>query len=79
MSNNDMLSMLDSLGSAKKTEHKREEDGMRKGGNASTTALISITKAEKERLTYAAHRYGLTFSAFLRLAANEYVANHPQQ
>lgn len=78
MSSNDMLSMLDSLGSVKKNEHKREEDGFRKGGDASTNALISITKAEKERLTFAARRYGLTFSAFLRLAANEYIANHPQ-
>jgi hypothetical protein len=74
----DMLDMLEELGNTKSREHKRAEDGLRRGGDVSTNALISLTLAEKERLTKAARGYGLTFSAFLRLAANEYIRNHPQ-
>ena len=37
---------------------------------------ISLTDAEKEALTAAARNYGLSLSAFLRLAAREYVSNH---
>ena len=78
MAGQDMLSILDELGSTKKRAHKKAEDGLRKGGDATTNALISLTVAEKERLTKAARNYGLTFSAFLRLAANEYTENHPR-
>ena len=35
---------------------------------------ISLTDAEKEALTAAARNYGLSLSAFLRLAAREYVS-----
>ena len=40
------------------------------------TALVSMTKAEKERLTSKAKAHGLSLSAFFRLAADEYMANH---
>ena len=37
---------------------------------------IALTDAEREELAEYAQRYGLSLSAFLRLAAKEYVANH---
>lgn len=40
------------------------------------TALVSLDKTEKEKLTYIAKKHGLSLSAFLRLAANEYIDNH---
>lgn len=44
--------------------------------NARTTALLSLTVAEKERFTAAAKGYGLSLSAFVRVAVNEYIKNH---
>ena len=40
------------------------------------TALVSMSKAEKERLTSKAKAHGLSLSAFFRLAADEYIARH---
>ena len=40
------------------------------------TALVSMTKNEKERLTSIARAHGLSLSAFFRLAADEYIAAH---
>lgn len=40
------------------------------------TALVSMTKSDKERLTAVAKARGLSLSAFFRLAAGEYIANH---
>ena len=40
------------------------------------TALVSMTKAEKEHLTSKAKAHGLSLSAFLRLAADEYMRTH---
>lgn len=40
------------------------------------TALVSMTKKEKERLTTKAKAHGLSLSAFFRLAADEYMSNH---
>ena len=39
------------------------------------TALVSMTKDEKERLTTKAKAYGLSLSAFFRLV-DEYMNNH---
>ena len=49
-----------------------------KSGNGDTraTALVSMTKEEKERLTTKAKKHGLSLSAFFRLAADEYMSNH---
>lgn len=44
--------------------------------NTRATALVSMTKAEKERLTSKAKAHGLSLSAFFRLAADEYMSNH---
>lgn len=40
------------------------------------TALISLSKKEKERLTWIAKTHGLSLSAFLRIAAEEYIRTH---
>lgn len=37
---------------------------------------IALSDAEREDLTKYAKQYGLSLSAFLRLAAKEYIANH---
>lgn len=37
---------------------------------------IALTDVEREELTEYAQKYGLSLSAFLRLAAKEYVANY---
>ena len=44
--------------------------------DARATALVSMTKSDKERLTTIAKAHGLSLSAFFRLAADEYIANH---
>lgn len=46
------------------------------GGDTRATALVSMTKDEKERLTTKAKAHGLSLSAFFRLAADEYMNNH---
>ena len=46
------------------------------GTSTRATALVSMTKAEKERLTSKAKAHGLSLSAFFRLAADEYMSNH---
>lgn len=48
----------------------------RNGDDNRATALISMTKNEKQRLTVVAKAHGLSLSAFLRLAADEYIAKH---
>lgn len=44
--------------------------------DCSATALISLRKKDKVRYTKIAKQHGLSLSAFLRLAAEEYVDNH---
>ena len=44
--------------------------------DCSATALISLRKKDKVRYTNIAKQHGLSLSAFLRLAAEEYVVNH---
>lgn len=46
------------------------------GENTRATALVSMTKEEKERLTMKAKEHGLSLSAFFRLATDEYMRNH---
>lgn len=55
------------------TEVKREQIDSRE---ERATALLSIRKADKEHLKQVAKEHGLTLSAFLRLAAEEYIRNH---
>lgn len=46
------------------------------GMDARATSLVSMTKAEKERLTSKAKKRGLSLSAFFRLATDKYIKNH---
>ncbi|MFP1700321.1 plasmid mobilization protein [Gardnerella piotii] len=50
------------------------EDGNKKEKRMSVS--ISLTDRERDELRGCAERYGLSLSAFLRLAATEYVDNH---
>lgn len=40
------------------------------------TALVSMTVAEKEKMTSKAKKHGLSLSAFFRIAVDEYMSNH---
>lgn len=40
------------------------------------TSLVSMKPEEKQRFKKMAEAHGLSLSAFFRLAANEYIANH---
>nr|WP_296266150.1 hypothetical protein [uncultured Merdimonas sp.] len=44
--------------------------------NRRATALVSMTKAEKERLTSRARAHGLSLSVFFRLAVDEYMRSY---
>ena len=74
-----MTSLLDSFESDTEKEHDAAVTAAVKtpkkstGGDTRATALVSMTVAEKERLTKA---HGLSLSAFFRLAADEYMSTH---
>ena len=60
-------------------EHDKKEAKASVSADASegrATSLVSMTKSDKERLTAIAKAHGLSLSAFFRLAADEYIANH---
>lgn len=74
-----MVAMLEEF----EVASKKEDDKKIKAASESiseddvrATSLISMTKSDKERLTTIAKAHGLSLSAFLRLAADEYIANH---
>ena len=77
-----MTSLLDSFESDTEKEHDAAVTAAVKtpkktnSGDTRATALVSMTVAEKERLTSKAKAHGLSLSAFFRLAADEYMANH---
>ena len=81
-----MTSLLDSFESDTEKEHDAEVTAAVKapkktgnssnGGDTRATALVSMTKDEKERLTTKAKAHGLSLSAFFRLAADEYMNTH---
>lgn len=75
MAKKDMASLLDSFESDTTKEHDKAVDAA-SGMDTRATALVSMTKAEKERLTSKAKAHGLSLSAFLRLAADEYMRSH---
>ncbi len=75
MAKKDMASLLDSFESDTTKEHDTAMAAA-SGTNTRATALVSMTKAEKERLTSKAKAHGLSLSAFFRLAADEYMSNH---
>ena len=77
-----MTSLLDSFESDTEKEHDAAVTAAVKtpkklvGGDTRATALVSMTRDEKERLTTKAKAHGLSLSAFFRLAADEYMNNH---
>lgn len=75
MAKKDMASLLDSFESDTTKEHDTAV-ATASGTSTRATALVSMTKAEKERLTSKAKAHGLSLSAFFRLAADEYMSNH---
>ena len=74
MKKKDVESLLESFESDMTKEHDTAVAAA--GKNTRATALVSMTKAEKERLTSKAKAHGLSLSAFFRLAADEYMSNH---
>ena len=83
-----MTSLLDSFESDTEKEHDAavtaavkapKNNGNSNGGDTRATALVSMTKDEKERLTTKAKAHGLSLSAFFRLAADEYMNTHNWQ
>ena len=81
-----MTSLLDSFESDTEKEHDavvtaavkapKKTGNSSNGGDTRATALVSMTKDEKERLTTKAKAHGLSLSAFFRLAADEYMNTH---
>lgn len=81
-----MTSLLDSFESDTEKEHDaavtaavkapKNAGNSSNGGDTRATALVSMTKDEKERLTTKAKAHGLSLSAFFRLAADEYMNTH---
>lgn len=77
-----MTSLLDSFESDTEKEHDAAVTAAVKtpkktnSGDTRATALVSMTKDEKERLTSKAKAHGLSLSAFFRLAADEYMNTH---
>ena len=66
MAKKDMAAMLDGFEAKAKSEHSTKE----------AAALVSMSKADKAKLTTIAKAHGLSLSAFFRLAADEYIKNH---
>ena len=81
-----MTSLLDSFESDTEKEHDaavtaavkapKKTGNSSNGGDTRATALVSMTKDEKERLTTKAKAHSLSLSAFFRLAADEYMNTH---
>lgn len=78
----DTTNLLDSFENDKGKKHYAAVTAVEKTPNKSdgeytrATALVSMTAAEKERLTSKAKQHGLSLSAFFRLAADEYMNTH---
>ena len=74
----DMRGLLDNFESETTVKYEKavgSATGRKKNGTRAT-ALVSMTDKEKARLTKKAQEHGLSLSAFLRLAADEYIKNH---
>lgn len=53
-----------------------EKDSTQTAWNKRVSVSISLTETEKKELTQLAESYGLSLSAFLRIAAKEYGEKH---
>ena len=74
----DMAALLDKFEADAAKEHEKEAKASvsADASEGRATSLVSMTKSDKERLTAIAKAHGLSLSAFFRLAADEYIANH---
>lgn len=74
----DMAAMLDRFEANAAKEHDKRETKATTAepSDERATALVSMTKSDKERLTAVAKAHGLSLTAFFRLAADEYIVNH---
>ena len=74
----DMAALLDKFEADAAKEHDKKEAkaSVSDASEGRATSLVSMTKSDKERLTAIAKAHGLSLSAFFRLAADEYIANH---
>lgn len=71
-----MVSSLDSFESSNTTKEHDKAVVTGVGKDTRATALVSMTKAEKDRPTSKAKAHGLSLLAFFRLAADEYMRSH---
>lgn len=55
---------------------KKPDGGTCDGDRVRVVISISMTKADKERLSAVARKHDIALSAFLRIAADEYIKNH---
>ena len=77
MAKKDMAAMLDGFEAKAKSEHStKEAAAVGAPEDVRATALVSMSKADKAKLTTIAKAHGLSLSAFFRLAADEYIKNH---
>ena len=72
----DIAVMLDADAAKKHDRKKTEVFAGTTTSEVRTTSLVSMTRSAKERLTAVAKAHELSLSAFFRLAADEYIANH---
>lgn len=70
-----MVGLLDSIESITTIEYDTKVD-VTSGANTGITAVVSMTKAEKQRLISKAKEYGLSLPEFFRFTADEYMRNH---
>ena len=73
--NKDLASVFDEFDVAAAKKHKKKESRA-ESDDGRATALVSMTKSEKARLTAMAKAHGLSLLAFFRPAADEYIAEH---
>lgn len=78
MAKKDMAVMLDGFEAKAKSDHSTKVAAAvgQPTESSRATALVSMTKADKAKLTEMAKAHGLSLSAFFRLAADEYIKNH---
>jgi len=79
MAKKDRTKILNGLESDTTKEHDTAVSAATGQVDKRTTSLVSMTKAEKARLTGKAKEHGLSLSAFFRLATDEYMKNHDWQ
>lgn len=59
------------MGSQNPLSVKKERDRV--------SVMVSMAQWQKDRFTAAAQEQGMTFSGFLRVAAEEYIKNHNRE